>query len=138
MNYASLIALLATLAFSLPFLGKLAQRSGIPRGFSMVTTLAIGIFALSWLLVRGRIKRYESLQEQIGFIQNQVHKNPKDPTAYYFSEQHLGDLLLACGDKAAAFEVFTTYKQLTQATENDVSRVTHIIEKLKQELDRIP
>ncbi len=134
MNYASLIALLAALAFSLPFFVKLAQRAGIPRGFSMVTTLAIGIFMLSWFLVRDRIKRRESLQAQIGIIQDQIHKNPNDPTAYYLSEKHLGNLLLACGNKVAAFEAFITYKELAQTNESDLSKVTSIIKKLKREL----
>ncbi len=134
MNYASLIALLAALAFSLPFLVKLAQRAGIPRGFSMITTLAVGVFTLSWLLLHERIKRRELWQVQIDVIREQILKDPLEPTAYYLSEKHLGDLLLACGDKASALEVFTSYQEVTGGTRKDGARIARIIKKLKQEL----
>ena len=133
MNYASLIALLAALAFSLPFLVKIAQRAGIPRGFSMVTTLAIGLFILAWLLMHDRMRKRELLKVQIGIVKEQILRNPLDPIAYYLSEKHLGDLLLACGDKSAALEVFMSYQKIVLDTENDSPRIERMIKRLKRE-----
>lgn len=136
MNYASLIALLAALAFSLPFLVKLAERVGISRGFGMMVTLAAGFFILAWLLLRERIKRQELLQEQIATIKQQINSNPNDPAAYYFSHKHLGDLYILLGNKLAALDAFTAYRKITLANQVDVDmeKTDLIIEELKQQI----
>ncbi|MEZ4607135.1 MAG: hypothetical protein R2865_10165 [Deinococcales bacterium] len=66
MNYAALLALLAALAFTFPFLVRLAEQVNIPRSYSIVVTLAVTLFLALYIFVRDRVIWRQKLEEQIG------------------------------------------------------------------------
>ncbi len=59
MNYATLLALLATMAFALPFLVRLGQNAGVPRVTGIIITLALIVFFGTWMWLRWRITQPE-------------------------------------------------------------------------------
>lgn len=134
MNYAALIALLAALAFTLPFLARLAENAGIPRGFSMMTTLAAGVFALVWVIARGRIQRRLAVEERIVMINRQRAEAPHSPEAFSLHGDQLGDLLLTLGRQREALAAFEAYEAIAKSAGEDVTAVQQVARKLRLEL----
>lgn len=124
MNYAALLALLAALAFVLPFLVNLAEGLGVPRGFSIMTTLAAAVFLVAWGVVRERVTRRQELEERIAEVQRKCRASSGDPAAFLSRGEHLGDLLIEVGRPREALRVFDAYRRALLAAE----RSTHDIE----------
>jgi hypothetical protein len=134
MNYAALIALLAALAFSLPFLVNLAENAGVPRSTSVITTLTAAVFTLAVIVVRGRIRRRQAIEARIEAIGRQRQAAPHDPEAFFLHGDHLGDLLLTLGRTREALAAFVTYRQVAQQAGRDVTAVSHAIATLEARL----
>jgi hypothetical protein len=137
MNYAALLALLAALAFGLPFLVNLGSQLGLPRGYGMVTTLAGALFLLGWLLVRERIERQQQLEGRISALKARRDRAPHDPESYFLAGEHLGDLLAQAGRPREALRVFEAYSRLLQrATGREAERqaTSAVIAALRREL----
>ena len=117
-NFASLIALLAALAFSLPFVVRLAEKLGVDRSFGIVVTLAAALVALAFVLIRNRLKHKERIVTRIAQIQQQIDKSPSDLTAYSYQSDHLADLHLTLGQNQEALDVFQAYLKLLEEAEN--------------------
>ena len=122
MNYAALIALLAALAFTLPFLVNLAEELGVPRGFSIMTTLAVATFLIAWGVVRGRVERRQMLEERITEVQAK-RRTSDDPAAFLSYGEHLGDLLTEVGRPREALRVFQAYKRALEKAGRDAQEV---------------
>ncbi len=57
MNYATLLALLAALSFTLPLLVQLGEKAGVSRGSGIAVTLLFVIFLAAWLILRRPLKK---------------------------------------------------------------------------------
>jgi Tfp pilus assembly protein PilN len=57
MNYATLLALLAALSFTLPLLVQLGEKAGVSRNSGIAVTLLFVIFLAAWLLLRRPLKK---------------------------------------------------------------------------------
>ena len=134
MNYAALIALLAALAFTLPFLVNLAEEWGVPRGFSIVTTLAVAVFLIAWGVVRSRVERRQMLEERIAEAQAKRRTALDDPAAFLSYGEHLGDLLIEVGRPREALRVFEAYKRVLERSGQDTEATKTVIAALRLEL----
>ena len=132
MNYASLIALLAAISFTLPFLVTLAENAGVPRGFSIVLTLAGALFALAWVWVRSRVLRRTALEERVAAIERQRAETP-GPEAFFLHGDHLGDLLLTLGRPSEALAAFEAYKRAAERAGREVGSTERVIMSLRRE-----
>lgn len=56
MNYATLLALLTALSFTLPLLVKLGERAGVSRNSGIAVTLLFVLFLGAWLFLRRPLK----------------------------------------------------------------------------------
>ena len=136
MNYAALLALLAALAFTAPFLVRLASLLGIPRALGIVTTLVGAVFLLGWLVVQGRVERTEQLEARISVLQTRRSRAPHDPESYFLAGEHLGDLLAQVGRPREALRVFEAYARLIKrtGTEAEQQATAVVIASLRKEL----
>lgn len=57
MNYATLLALLAALSFTLPLLVQLGERAGVSRNSGIAVTLLFILFLAAWLFLRRPLKK---------------------------------------------------------------------------------
>jgi Ca2+/H+ antiporter len=57
MNYATLLALLALLSFTLPLLVQLGEKAGVSRNSGIAVTLLFVIFLAAWLILRRPLKK---------------------------------------------------------------------------------
>jgi Ca2+/H+ antiporter len=57
MNYATLLALLAALSFTLPLLVQLGEKAGVSRNSGIAVTLLFVIFLAAWLILRRPLKK---------------------------------------------------------------------------------
>lgn len=57
MNYATLLALLAALSFTLPLLVQLGEKAGVSRNSGIAVTLLFVIFLAAWLFLRRPLKK---------------------------------------------------------------------------------
>lgn len=137
MNYAALLALLAALAFTAPFLVNLAALLGLPRALGMVMTLAGATFLLGWRVVRERVGRREQLERRIGLLEARLGRAPGDPESYFLAGEHLGDLLAQVGRPREALRVFEAYARAlrrTGADETEQGATETVITSLRREL----
>ena len=137
MNYAALLALLAALAFTAPFLVNIAALLGLPRSLGMVMTLAGATFLLGWRVVRERVRRREQLEARIGTLKARLNRAPGDPESYFLAGEHLGDLLAQAGRPREALRVFETYDRAlrrTGADEAERQATETVITSLRREL----
>lgn len=137
MNYAALLAILAALAFTAPFLVNLASFLGLPRALGIVTTLTGALFLLGWLLVRGRVERQQRLEERIAALQTRRNRAPSDLESYFLAGEHLGDLLVQVGRPREALRVFEAYNRSLAGTtgrENERRVTEKVIASLRREL----
>mgnify|MGYP006325001933 CR=1 FL=1 len=65
MNYATLLALLAALSFTLPLLVQLGERAGVSRNSGIAVTLLFVIFLAAWLLLRSPLKKQVENGEEL-------------------------------------------------------------------------
>lgn len=134
MNYAALIALLAALAFTFPFLVNLAEELGVPRGFSTITTGAAAVFLVAWGVVRSRVERRQILEERITEIQAKRRTASGDPAAFLSYGEHLGDLLIEVGRPREALRVFESYRRVLERAGQDTQATETVIAALRLEL----
>lgn len=137
MNYAALLAMLAALAFTAPFLVNLASQLGLPRALGIVTTLVGAVFLLGWLLVRERVERQQRLEARIAALRARRSRTPGDPESYFLAGEHLGDLLVQVGRPREALRVFEAYNRLLERTagrEREQLATEKVIAQLRQEL----
>lgn len=137
MNYAAMLALLAALAFSLPFLVRLAENVGVPRGFGIITTLLGAFFLIVWLIIRERVHEHEERERKIEEIKGQIAERPGDPKAFYSSGDYLVDLLLRQGRQREALACLKRHKQIAGAVGAEVTGIERAIVDLKQELGEL-
>lgn len=144
-NFASLIALLAALAFSLPFIVRLAEKFGIDRSFGIFVTLATALVALAFVVIRNRLKHKERILARIAQIQTQIEERPDEIESYSYQSDHLADLYLTLGQNKEALDSFEAYLNILNSlkdSENasnaeqqkEKERVILTLQRLKQEL----
>jgi len=134
-NFASLIALLAALAFSLPFVVRLAEMAGLNRSFGILVTLAAAIVAFAFVVVRNRLRHKERIVARIAQIQSQRKANPSELSSFSYQSDHLADLYLTLGKKQEALVTFQEYLKLLEqqndshSEDNSEDNSEHIKEK---------
>lgn len=134
MNYAALIAILAALAFALPFLVSVAERIGIPRGYGIVTTLVTVIFVTAWIVIRQRVQTRTAIEERVAAIERERAARPDDPNSFYLYGDHLGDLYLTLGRTRDALTAFETHLDLAHRHGKDPTKLERAVHRLRQQL----
>jgi hypothetical protein len=69
MNYATLLALLAVLSFTLPLLVQLGEKAGVSRNSGIAVTLLFVLFLGAWLLLRRPLKKQAENGESISNLE---------------------------------------------------------------------
>lgn len=134
MSYAALIAILAALAFTMPFVVELASHLGVPRGLGIISTLSMAVFGLAWLIVGSRVRRRQRIEACIEAIQEQRRDAPGEPQAFFLEGEHLADLLLKLGHYSEALNCFEAYQAVLEQCGGDAARLEPIITKLRRQV----
>ena len=111
MSYASLLTLLAGLAFTLPFLVRLAERAGVARSSSIVVTLALIIVLLSYAWLRWYL-RDQDVEVVTGLEPGVLPSEPFVPDFFFQDGVFQGERLLAEGHFEAALKMFEAYRSV--------------------------
>ena len=111
MSYASLLTLLAGLAFTLPFLVRLAERAGVARSSSIVVTLALIIVLLTYAWLRWYLRDQESAPVN-GLEPGVLPTEPFVPDFFFQDGVFQGERLLAEGHFEAALKMFEAYRSV--------------------------
>lgn len=138
MTYASLLALLAALAFTLPLIAQLAGLAGAPRHVSIGVTLLLTAAGFLWVLLT-RSKEGPSdeqmAQQKLDQISEQRHIRPHDPQAFFVNGEFQGDLLRKHGRNAEALAAIETYRLLAPLSEQEQQQLSRVSEQLRRELN---
>ncbi len=127
MNYATLIALLSAMSFSLPLLLKLEEYFGIERNDGILISLAIVVFAWVWLYLRWHSKiENESVQHPI------LPHEPYLPEIFYKDGEFQGEIYYRENNFEKALSVYELYKIVLNNQGLDTSELTDRIAEIKQ------
>jgi hypothetical protein len=75
MNYATLLALLAALSFTLPLLVQLGEKAGVSRNSGIAVTLLFVLFLGAWLFLRRPLKKQAENGDTELTLTSQVTEN---------------------------------------------------------------
>ena len=127
MNYATLIALLSAMSFSLPLLLKLEEYFGIERNDGILISLAIVVFAWVWLYLRWHSKiENESVQHPI------LPHEPYLPEIFYKDGEFQGEIYYRENNFEKALSVYELYKIVLNNQGLDTSELADRIAEIKQ------
>lgn len=127
MNYATLIALLSAMSFTLPLLLKLEEYFGIERNDGILISLAIVVFAWVWLYLRWHSKiENESVQHPI------LPHEPYLPEIFYKDGEFQGEIYYRENNFEKALSVYELYKIVLNNQGLDTSELTDRIAEIKQ------
>jgi hypothetical protein len=76
MNYATLLALLAALSFTLPLLVQLGEKAGVSRNSGIAVTLLFVLVLGAWLFLRRPLKKQAENGEGASVSTTQVTELP--------------------------------------------------------------
>ena len=129
MSYAALLALLAALAFTLPFLARLAENIGIPRSYGIIVTLALGIVLATYAWLRWHLRNeddYESAPAEPGVLP----EKPYVPEFFFHDGVFQGEPLLVRGHRDAALKMYEAYRALLARQGQDTAELDKVIKEL--------
>ena len=134
MSYATLLALLAALAFALPFLARLAERLGLARSQGIFLTLALSLVVATYAWLRWRL-RDEDTQEAAGKNANLepgvLPEEPYIPEFFFQDGVFQGERLIAQGHDDAALKMYEAYRALLkrqgQTTDEVDKMIVHLV-----------
>jgi hypothetical protein len=131
MNYATLLALLAVMAFAFPFVVRLAQNVGVPRSYGIVVTLALAIFFSTWGYLRWRLGRTGEADSSSGL--EPLPSEPYRSEMFFSKGVFRGESLLAEGRRAEALEVYRHYRDILYKQGQDTDELDKIILQLERD-----
>ena len=107
LNYAALLALLALVSFSMPFLVSLAENAGVPRSYSIILSLTLALWVGLYLYIRwqqGRLPKAPIRPDSL----------PDEPYVEVFFRNGVfqGQWLLEQGETEAALAVYRAYQAI--------------------------
>lgn len=133
MSYATLLALLAALAFALPFLARLAERLGLARSQGIFLTLALSLVVATYAWLRWRL-RDEDTQDGTTKAELEPGVLPEEPYIpdFFFQDGVFqGERLIAQGHHDAALKMYEAYRALLkrqgQTTDEVDKMIVHLV-----------
>ena len=131
MSYASLLSLLAVLSFGLPFLARLAERVGVPRSYSVVLSLALGIFAGTYAWLRWYLRDQDVAVATEDMEPGVLPEETYIPEFFFHEGEFQGDRLLAQGHRDAALKMYEAYRALLARQGHTTAEVDKMIRQLE-------
>ena len=131
MSYASLLTLLAALAFALPFLARLGENIGIPRSYAVASTLALGIFFMTFAWLRWRLRD----QAEVGRADTRPGVLPQEtfvPDFFFHDGVFQGERLIEEGHQDAALKMYEAYRAVLVRQGHTTQEVDAMILKLER------
>ena len=129
MSYASLLTLLAALAFALPFLARLGENVGIPRSYAVASTLALGVFFVTFAWLRWRLRDQDEVQSspQPGVLPQETFV----PDFFFHDGVFQGERLIQEGHQDAALKMYEAYRAVLVRQGHTTQEVDAMILKLE-------
>ncbi len=109
MSYASLLTLLAALAFALPFLARLGENAGISRSYAVVLSVGLGIFLVVFAWLRWRLRD----QDEVSGEDARPGVLPQEtfvPDFFFHDGVFQGERLIREGHRDAALKMYEAYR----------------------------
>lgn len=134
LSYATLLALLAALAFGLPFLVTLAEHVGIPRSYGIAVTLALALVVSVYAWLRWQLRdqdQGEAPPAEPGVLPTE----PYVPGFFYHQGIFRGETLLAQGQREEALQVYRAYQAILERQGEAREDVAAVIRRLEQEVE---
>ena len=130
MSYASLLTLLAALAFALPFLARLGENIGIPRSYAVASTLALGVFFVTFAWLRWRLRDQDEWQAstQPGVLPQETFV----PAFFFHDGVFQGERLIQEGHQDAALKMYEAYRAVLVRQGHTTQEVDAMILKLER------
>ncbi len=129
MSYASLLTLLAALAFALPFLARLGENVGIPRSYAVALSVALGIFLVAFAWLRWRLRD----QDETGLEDARPGVLPQEtfvPDFFFHDGVFQGERLVREGHQDAALKMYEAYRAVLVRQGQTTQEVDEMILKL--------
>jgi len=131
-SYATLLALLAALAFALPFMARLAERLGLARSQGIFVTLALSLVAATYGWLRWRLRYEDSEVALMNDLEPGVlPEEPYIPEFFFQDGVFQGERLIAQGHDDAALKMYEAYRALLkrqgQATDEVDKMIVHLM-----------
>jgi len=131
-SYATLLALLAALAFALPFMARLAERLGLARSQGIFVTLALSLVAATYGWLRWRLRYEDSEVALMNDLEPGVlPEEPYIPEFFFQDGVFQGERLIAQGHDDAALKMYEAYRALLkrqgQTTDEVDKMIVHLM-----------
>ncbi len=133
MSYAALLALLAALAFGLPFLVSLAENVGFPRSYGILATLALTVVASSYAWLRWRLRDQDEPLEpplEPGVLPTE----PYIPGFFFAGGVFRGEQFLAQGQKQEALQIYRAYQAILKRQGQRQTEIDLMVSELEQDI----
>lgn len=130
-SYATLLALLAALAFVFPFVVRLAENTGVPRSYSIVFTLALSLVLGTYLWLRWRLRDEEADLYDTDVEPGVLPAEPYVPDFFFQDGVFQGEALLLKGHREAALKLYEAYYALLSRQGQDASHLDKTIKELQ-------
>ena len=132
MSYATLLALLAALAFTLPFLARLAERLGLARSQGIFLTLALSLVVATYAWLRWRLRDEDAEAALRAELEPGVlPEEPYIPDFFFQDGVFQGERLIAQGHHDAALKMYEAYRALLkrqgQTTDEVDKMIVHLV-----------
>lgn len=131
MSYAGLLTLLAALAFALPFLARLGENIGIPRSYAVASTLALGVFFMTFAWLRWRL-RDQDVSDQAEARPGVLPQETFVPDFFFHNGVFQGERLIAEGHQDAALKMYEAYRAVLVRQGHTTQEVDEMILKLER------
>ena len=132
MSYATLLALLAALAFALPFMARLAERLGLARSQGIFVTLALSLVVATYGWLRWRLRYEDSdVVPESDLEPGVLPEEPYIPDFFFHDGVFQGERLIAQGHDDAALKMYEAYRALLkrqgQTTDEVDKMIVHLV-----------
>lgn len=131
MSYASLLTLLAALAFALPFLARLGENIGISRSYAIVLSIGVGIFLVVFAWLRWRLRDQDTVQAADappGVLPQETFV----PDFFFHNGVFQGERLIREGHRDAALKMYEAYRAVLVRQ----GQTTHDVDEMILQLER--
>ena len=125
-NYATLIALLAAMSFSLPVLLKLERQLGIERNAVVLFSLAVVVFIWVWLYLRWRGETEEVVDDEL------LPHEPYLPEIFFKNGVFLGERYKNEGNYQEALNAYELYTIVLERQGRKINDFSKDIKELKE------
>lgn len=126
MNYATLIALLAAMSFSLPILLKVEQHFGVGRNAGILFSLAFVVFIWVWLYLRWNAEGNNETTEGL------LPHEPYLPEVFFKDGVFHGETYKNEGKYQEALSVYELYRIVLKRQGQDTEHCNSEIEEIER------